>query len=105
MSVVQAAPYNVSQITLGLALTDMEIVSNETLIIQIGTFSTRPDLRSTDHARSAIALHLIKVDAQGVPDATPCISGPNEISAYQAVRFKQIRDLVLSIFETSQVIL
>ena len=105
MSVVQAAPYYVSQITLGLALTGIKIVSNEALIIQIGTFSTRHNIRSKDHVRRAVALHLIKVDAQGVPDATPCISGPNEISAYQAVRFKQIRDLVLSIFETSQVIL
>jgi hypothetical protein len=105
VSMVKATPYYVSQITLGLAVTDMKLVFNEALIIQISTFSTLPNLSSKDHAHHAVALHPLEVDVQDVPHATLCTSDPNAISAYQTVGFKQIRNWVLSIFETPQVTL
>ncbi|MFQ3184109.1 MAG: hypothetical protein ACI901_001208 [Octadecabacter sp.] len=100
---VNAAPYYVSQITLGLAMTDMKLVSNEAHIIQISTFSTLPNLRSKDHAHRAVALHPLEVDAQDLPHTTVCTSYPNAIFAYQTVGFKQIRNWALSTFETPQV--
>lgn len=88
-----------------MSVADVELASNQALVIQISTISTKPDLKSKDHARSAVALHLLQVDGQGIPRTTLCTSNPDTIFTYQAVGFKQIMCLVLSIFETSQVTL